>query len=445
LISLHYHYDHRNSNTYLSGSAVLVDDASAPLSSSTKIIIGSLDGVEVTLDEPKKYISQPPVVAIPSASPIATSRQTSSIRIESEGAKRLRNDSLRKEQDEKKCEDEEGAERKRTAEEEERELIRKEEEEAAKKDRSPMVGSPSQGEPDNPIGSNRRRPEDGEKKKKKKKKKEKKGHGSREATMSFKGQSGVESSEIIEREVKALLDELTMERFDSISDQIIQWENKSVNEKDGRTLIQVIRLVFEKATDDAACNEMYALLCRKMMEQISPDVQDDGVENPEGKPIAGGQLFRKYLLNRCQEDFERGWFAKGAAAAKTSDGQATKTANEKNDTEEAELYSDEHYAAQKARRQGLGLIKFICELFKLQMLTERIMHECVKKLLVNVENPEEEAIESLCQLLKTVGQFLDTPKARAHMDVYFTCMKELGKSTNVSSRMQFMLQVCDES
>jgi translation initiation factor 4G len=60
----------------------------------------------------------------------------------------------------------------------------------------------------------------------------------------------------------------------------------------------------------------------------------------------------------------------------------------------------------------------------------------------NVENPEEEEIESLCVLLKTVGQLLDTPKARAHMDVYFTRMKELGKSLNVGSRMQFMLQVC---
>jgi hypothetical protein len=34
--------------------------------------------------------------------------------------------------------------------------------------------------------------------------------------------------------------------------------------------------------------------------------------------------------------------------------------------------------------------------------------------------------KSLCQLLKMVGQLLDTPKARAHMDVYFTRMKELG-------------------
>ncbi|KAF8070722.1 armadillo-type protein [Lyophyllum atratum] len=256
-----------------------------------------------------------------------------------------------------------------------------------------------------------------------------------------------ESPEIVDRKVKGLLNKLTMEKFDSISDQIIAWANKSEKEKDGRTLIQVIRLVFEKATDEATWSEMYARLCRKMMERISPQVQDDGIKNAEGKPITGGQLFRKYLLNRCQEDFERGWVAKeataAAAATKAMEDQAAKAAHDKNRVdgeEEVVLYSDEYYAAQKAKRQGLGLIKFIGELFKLQMLTERIMHECVKKLLGNVENPEEEEIESLCKLLTTVGAILDTPKARAHMDVYFSRMKELTKSQNVSARMQFMLQ-----
>ncbi|KAF4563218.1 hypothetical protein EYR40_007074 [Pleurotus pulmonarius] len=261
-----------------------------------------------------------------------------------------------------------------------------------------------------------------------------------------------DSPEIVDRKVKGLLNKLTMEKFDSISDQIIEWANRSEKEKDGRTLIQVIRLVFEKATDEATWSEMYARLCRKMMEQISPKVQDDGIKNAEGKPITGGHLFRKYLLNRCQEDFERGWVAKeataAAAASKALEDKAAKAANDKakenakegESTDEVALYSDEYYAAQKAKRQGLGLIKFIGELFKLQMLTERIMHECVKKLLGNVDNPEEEEIESLCKLLSTVGQLLDTPKARAHMDVYFSRMKDLIKSPHVSSRMQFMLQ-----
>ncbi|KAI0090705.1 hypothetical protein BDY19DRAFT_729528 [Irpex rosettiformis] len=250
-----------------------------------------------------------------------------------------------------------------------------------------------------------------------------------------------DSPEVVERKVKGLLNKLTMERFDSISDQIIAWANRSEKEKDGRTLIQVIKLVFEKATDEATWSEMYARLCRKMMEQISPKVQDDGIRNSEGKHITGGHLFRKYLLNRCQEDFERGWASKestaAAAAGKASEDEAAKAASGGDD--EAALYSEEYYAAQKAKRQGLGLIKFIGELFKLQMLTERIMHECVKKLLGNVANPEEEEIESLCKLLSTVGSLLDTPKARAHMDVYFSRMKELTKSGNVNSRMQFML------
>jgi len=339
---------------------------------------------------------------------------------------------------------------------------------AALLNRPAMTRTPSQGGPGHPMGSNRTRSKRGEKRNDPGKSAlgqqgPVSGYGSAAgsfmlepvaplelstnrwvASSTQRKAADVDTPEAVDRKVRALLNKLTVEKFDSISDQIISWANKSENEKDGRTLIQVIRLVFEKATDEANWSEMYARLCRKMMETISPKVQDDGIKNTDGKPIAGGQLFRKYLLNRCQEDFERGWVAKEttarAAAAKASDDQAIKVANEKKG-EESELYSEEYYAAQKAKRQGLGLIKFIGELFKLQMLTERIMHECVKKLLGNVDNPEEEEIESLCQLLRTVGRLLDVPKAHAHMDVYFSRMKELGRSGNVNSRMQFMLQV----
>ena len=258
-----------------------------------------------------------------------------------------------------------------------------------------------------------------------------------------------DSPEVIAREVKGLLNMLSMENFDSISDDIIGWANRSEKEKDGRTLVQVTRLVFEKAKDECAWSEMYARLCRKMMEQISQNVQDDDIRNTDGTPIAGGQLFRKYLLDRCQEDFEHGWSVQEASAKVTEseavDDSAARDAADEADvvgkvTGEEVLYS-EGDAAQKAKRQGLGLVKFIGELFKLQMLTERIMHECIKTLLGNTENPEEEGIESLCTLLSTIGQQLDTAKARSHMDVYFQRMKELTRSSCITSRMQYMLLV----
>ncbi|KAK0226358.1 armadillo-type protein [Armillaria fumosa] len=257
--------------------------------------------------------------------------------------------------------------------------------------------------------------------------------------------SDPDSPDVVDRKVRALLNKLTIEKFDSLSDQIITWANKSEKENDGRTLIQVIRLVFENAIDQALWSEMYARLCRKMVEEIKDDVS----KNAEGEPVVGGQLVRKYLLNRCQENLERGRATKEAIAATTvSKAIEDESAAEKkgDGKEEIVLYSEEYYAAQKAKRQSLGLVKFMGELFKLQMFTECIMHECVKNLFMNREGKDKklltnhEDIESLCVLLTTAGQLMDTTKARAHMDVYFSRMKELTKSPKISSRMQFMLQ-----
>ncbi|KAH9912527.1 uncharacterized protein B0H18DRAFT_1053546 [Fomitopsis serialis] len=91
-------------------------------------------------------------------------------------------------------------------------------------------------------------------------------------------------------------------------------------------------------------------------------------------------------------------------------------------------------------RQSLGLIKFMGELFKMQMLTEHIMHKSINELLANVEDPEEEEIEGLCLLLTTVGLQIDTPNARRHMDGYFACMRGLMNKPNVNLRMRTMLQ-----
>ncbi|KAG8912552.1 hypothetical protein FRC00_004274 [Tulasnella sp. 408] len=248
------------------------------------------------------------------------------------------------------------------------------------------------------------------------------------------------SPEYVERKVKALLNKLTFENFDSVSNQIISWANKSENEKNAATLILVIRLVFEKAIDEELWSEAYARLCRKMMEQISQNVQDDSIRNNAGAPIVGGHLFRKYLLNICLDNFERGWSrkesAQAAAALKpANDKTAEGPYNANGENGESAVYSDEYYAL-KARRQGLGLVRFIGELFKLQMLTERIMHECIKKLLSKVENPEEEEIESLCKLLTTVGQTLDTPKAKGHMNIYFGRIQMLAANPNIGWRIR---------
>lgn len=83
----------------------------------------------------------------------------------------------------------------------------------------------------------------------------------------------------------------------------------------------------------------------------------------------------------------------------------------------------------KARRRMLGNIQFIGHLYRYSMLTEGIMHSCIKRLLASEGNPKMEDIECLCKLLTTVGQQLENPPFRAKGDVNQREVRELGRVT----------------
>ncbi|KAF2457948.1 armadillo-type protein [Lineolata rhizophorae] len=230
--------------------------------------------------------------------------------------------------------------------------------------------------------------------------------------------------DIVQRKVKGLLNKMAPEKFERISDQILDIAAQSKDETDGRTLRQVIQLTFEKACDEAHWASMYAKFCKRMLETMSPEIQDENVRDKAGNPAVGGALFRKYLLTRCQEEFERGWEVNLPVKGE----------------EEAAMLSDEYYVAAAAKRRGLGLIQFIGELYKLGMLTLRIMHECVLKLLNFEGLPDESAIESLVKLLRTVGATMhNTDTGPGLIAVYFERIEKIMEMPELPSRMRFML------
>ena len=243
------------------------------------------------------------------------------------------------------------------------------------------------------------------------------------------GAGGHMDPDMVQRKVKAALNKMTPEKFEKISDQILEIAAQSKNETDGRTLRQVIQLTFEKATDEAHWASMYAKFCKRMLESMSSEIKDESITDKMGNVVTGGNLFRKYLLNRCQEEFERGW-------------KINLPAKPEGETEEAVMLSDEYYIAAAAKRRGLGLVQFIGELYKLNMLTDRIMHECVKKLVDYEGIPDEAEVESLTKLLRTIGVALEqTEKGKALMDVYFTRIQSMIDTPELQSRLKFMLMV----
>ncbi len=84
------------------------------------------------------------------------------------------------------------------------------------------------------------------------------------------------------------------------------------------------------------------------------------------------------------------------------------------------FFSVEYYAAQKAKRQRRGLVRFVGELYKLQMLTDKVVHDRIMRFLKD-DLPGEEDIESVCMLLSWLVN-LWTRKRPCILNAYFERM-----------------------
>nr|QEX51116.1 eukaryotic translation initiation factor 4G-like isoform X1 [Cymbidium ensifolium] len=215
-----------------------------------------------------------------------------------------------------------------------------------------------------------------------------------------------------QRQLKAILNKLTPQNFEKLFAKV-----KEVNIDNTVTLTGVISQIFDKALMEPTFCEMYADFCFHLASDL-PDFVEDNEK----------VTFRRLLLNKCQEEFERG---------EREEAEADK-AEEEGEIHQSEVERDEKRI--KARRRMLGNIRLIGELFKKRMLTEGIMHGCIQQLLGPHQNPDEENIEALCKLMSTIGEMIDHSKAREHMDAYFEMMARLSTNQKLSSRVRFMLK-----
>nr|XP_021524017.1 eukaryotic translation initiation factor 4 gamma 3 isoform X3 [Aotus nancymaae] len=219
------------------------------------------------------------------------------------------------------------------------------------------------------------------------------------------------------RKVRSILNKLTPQMFNQLMKQV---SGLTVDTEE--RLKGVIDLVFEKAIDEPSFSVAYANMCRCLVTLKVP------MADKPGNTVN----FRKLLLNRCQKEFEKDKADDDVFEKKQKELEAASAPEER-----TRLHDELEEAKDKARRRSIGNIKFIGELFKLKMLTEAIMHDCVVKLL---KNHDEESLECLCRLLTTIGKDLDFEKAKPRMDQYFNQMEKIVKERKTSSRIRFMLQ-----
>ncbi|GFY92045.1 eukaryotic translation initiation factor 4G [Actinidia rufa] len=189
-----------------------------------------------------------------------------------------------------------------------------------------------------------------------------------------------------QRQLKAILNKLTPQNFEKLFEQV-----KAVNIDSAITLTGVISQIFDKALMEPTFCEMYANFCYHLAGAL-PDFSDDNEKI----------TFKRLLLNKCQEEFERGEREQEEADRADEEGEVKQS--------EEEREGEEDPSAETNKLFGLD------------------------------QNPDEENIEALCKLMSTIGEMIDHSKAKELMDAYFGTMASLSNNMKLSARVRFMLK-----
>jgi len=241
---------------------------------------------------------------------------------------------------------------------------------------------------------------------------------------------GIERTDMddLKKKVLAILNKLTPKKFDIL---VRKFQDLSINTQD--ELSVCIELVFEKAVTEIAYCPVYADMCEVIkMKKV---------------PVDGGKYgdyvnFRKLLISRCQKEFEKDYTENLDRERYVQDMAAAVNVDDKK-----RIMMEFEAKEMELRKRSFGNLRFIGELYKRQMLTARIIHECIKKLLVTTD---DESLECLCILVTTVGQDLEAEtqgrlakgpqQGISDLGVYFKEIKKLVNEKKTSSRVRFLMQ-----
>ncbi|XP_014036418.2 eukaryotic translation initiation factor 4 gamma 3 isoform X4 [Salmo salar] len=185
----------------------------------------------------------------------------------------------------------------------------------------------------------------------------------------------------------------------------------------------IIHLKYERALAQPTRSATYANICRCLMGLKVPTAAKPGVT----------VNFRKLFLNRVQTNFEN--MARNSCEIFRQKQEMVDAITKVE--ERQRVWEELEEAKTKEQRQSLGNIKLMCELFKLKMLTEHVMHDVIVRLL---KNQHDNSLEGLCTLLYTIGKDLDMEKARPRMDQYYKMIVKIMKNRTTSPRITSMLQ-----
>eukprot|EP00903_Cladosiphon_okamuranus_P012976 g12110.t1 len=231
--------------------------------------------------------------------------------------------------------------------------------------------------------------------------------------------SGKLSTEQVLMKANAILNKMTLEKFNKLSLSFMD-----VGLRDPEVVTGVIDMIVDKAQMEPHFSSMYADLCERIARTPIPGLGEAAVGKDSSK---GSRKFRKMLLLKVQEEFEKDW--QGLFAAVQND---SNLADDEKEEKEFGL-----------KKKYTGHMRFVGELYKVELLKERHVHAAIHDMFGNADEPDEERLECMVKLLQTCGNKLDqtgSPDTVKDMKRLFKRIGKVSDGRQVSSRIRFMLR-----
>lgn len=230
----------------------------------------------------------------------------------------------------------------------------------------------------------------------------------RKSTCSF-DDAETPSDEQVARSIKSILNKLTVEKFDSLSKQLIGCGLRTAIHAE-----LLIHELFEKATTQHHFIDMYADLCVLLHKHFTDHpFSADALQSAskDAKAIS----FKRLLLDECQSSFERRVLLS------------------------KEVDCEDQEAALRYKTHMLGNIKLVGALLSRSMLAGKVGIAILEELL---GSPTPESLECVAVLLTTAGPAIDRPDWNyyAALNHFFGRIEQVMKSKQCKSRERFLLK-----
>lgn len=234
-------------------------------------------------------------------------------------------------------------------------------------------------------------------------------------------QAEVSNREKAQKQIKITLNKLTPSNFNKLKEELL-----SLSIQDTENLTYLVQTIFQKAVTEIKYTPTYALLCKFLLEGYHKyQFQAEGYESKQRK----NNLFRRALLQLCQNLFEF---------------NPQEEDFDNLSSEDAQIKRD------KLKKKILGNVRLIGELYKLDVILNKIALRCIEDLIhpkikdeqeldVSTCHFNEEKLEGAITLLMTGGKSFEKNSVVRDTNKVFRALAQISEANIVSPRIKFLI------